>query len=430
MEGSARGCVRCGIGNVGVGGAAGCGAGEGLGGRAAARAAEHELRRQHDGGGQRGCAVDTLVQPLCGEHSQLVDRLAHRRHAGAHVPRGHDVVPAHDGDVARHVSAGVLQPGHDREGELVVGADESVGLEFSRQDAVGDRHTFALAEGHPDRLGRNETAGGVRGDEAGIPLADVGGRVGVTDVEQARPPVVEHVSGELLGAVDVLGRDALGAVGVGHALGRRTGNDDNGFATAKSASEGRRHGSRAEHGDGIDSRREVADDAREVALAVREQQDDALAEVGGAGLKAHEQLGVVRTGELREDEPVGLVMAHGEASRGAQRHVVEGLDRLEHLLAGGLGDDRPALQDPRDGRDRHSRLLGDGVDRRAHGGSRGGGCGGACGDGRVGGGGRRCGRRALGPLAWGRRHGLPPSSRRRVVYALTSYPVERGMITL
>ena len=112
----------------------------------------------------------------------------------------------------------------------------------------------------------------------------------------------------------------------------RAGDDDDRLPAAQGPRDGGRHGGRAEHGDGVDAGGEVADGAGEVGLAVGEHQRDALAELGGSGLEAHQQLGVVGTGELGQHQPVGLVVPHGEAAGGAERHVVEGVDGVEHLL--------------------------------------------------------------------------------------------------
>src|SRR6478735_7951516 len=145
-------------------------------------------------------------------------------------------------------------------------------------------------------------------------------------------------NGTRTGAAGVLGADALDAL-----LGRAR-DDDDGLLAVQGPGDGGRHGGRAEHGDGVDAGGELAHGASEVGLAVGEHQGDALAELGGPRLEAHEQLGVVGTGELRQHETVCLVVAYGEAAGGAERHVVELLDGVEDLLgrrrrhgAGALG---------------------------------------------------------------------------------------------
>ena len=90
-----------------------------------------------------------------------------------------------------HVAAGVLQAAHDRQGELVVGADEGVGLDLAGEDAVGDGLALPLAEGDADGRGRLEPPGPVGGDEAGVALVDVGGRLGVTDEDEPGAAVGE-----------------------------------------------------------------------------------------------------------------------------------------------------------------------------------------------------------------------------------------------
>ena len=81
--------------------------------------------------------------------------------------------------------------------------------------------------------------------------------------------------------------------------------------------------------------------------------------------KAHQEGGVVGTGQLRQHQPMGLVVAHGQAAGCGQRHVIGFLGRVEDALAGGLGGDRRgALQHAGDGGDGDAGTLGDGVDRR------------------------------------------------------------------
>ena len=101
-------------------------------------------------------------------------------------------------------------------------------------------------------------------------------------------------------------------------------------------------------------------------LALGEHQHDALAELGGPGLEAEEQLGVVGAGELGQHQAVRLVVAHGQAAGGARGHVVELLDGVEDLAARVRSETAvEPLQHPRDGGDGDAGELGDGVDRRS-----------------------------------------------------------------
>ncbi len=59
------------------------------------------------------------------------------------------------------------------------------------------------------------------------------------------------------------------------------------------------------------------------------------------------------------------MLPHGQAAGRAQRHVVELLDRREHLGARLVGDRGRPLEDARDGGDGDAGALGDGVDRRS-----------------------------------------------------------------
>ena len=120
-----------------------------------------------------------------------------------------------------------------------------------------------------------------------------------------------------------------------------------------------------QHRQAVDAGRELPHRPGEVGLAVGEHEDHALPELRGPGLEAHQQLGVVGTGELGKDQAVRLVVADREAARGAQRHVVQLLGGGEHLDPGPVGDGGGALQDPRDRRDGDTRERGDRVDRRA-----------------------------------------------------------------
>ena len=92
----------------------------------------------------------------------------------------------------------------------------------------------------------------------------------------------------------------------------------------------------------VDPGGELAHGPGEVGLALGEQQHDALAVARPRGVsKPDEQLGVVGAGELGQDQAVRLVLAHGQAAGRAQRHVVELLDGVEHLLRV-FSRDRPA----------------------------------------------------------------------------------------
>ena len=297
------------------------------------------------------------MQAVGGERTELVDRLAHRRQAWADVPRGHDVVPADDGDITRHVDSAVLQPVHDRQCELVVGADEGVGGEPG-EDPVGEGGAVGLLERDARGLGRRQARGLVGSDEAVVPVADVGSDVGVADEEQPAAPVLEEVAHELLGAVHVLGADGLDP-GV-----LVPGDEHHRLAAVQRHDNAVRDRRGAQHRQSVDAGGQLPYCPGKVLLALRQEQDDALAVLGGAGLEAEQELGVVRPGELGQDESVGLVVAHGQAAGGAEGHVVQLLDSRQDLLASAVGDRGRALQHPGDGGDGDAGELGDGVDRR------------------------------------------------------------------
>ena len=174
-----------------------------------------------------------------------------------------------------------------------------------------------------------------------------------------RRPWSEQVQRQGAGALGVLRADRLDALaGVARDEQQRLGalqRPDGGL--------GDRRG--AQHRQAVDAGRELPHRPGEVGLAAGEHEDHALPELGRPGLEAHQQLGVVGTGELGKDQAVRLVVADGEAARGAQRHVVELLRGGEHLDPGPVGDGGGALQDPRDRRDGDTRERGDRVDRRA-----------------------------------------------------------------
>ena len=200
-----------------------------------------------------------------------------------------------------------------------------------------------------------------RSREAGIPAGNVGAGVGISEEEQRAAPVLEEVGGELLGARGVLGGEAVdhlaGLAGQGEQrLGRRE--LGNGGVVEVGA----------EDGDRVDARHELADGAARVGLALRDDDDDAESEFGGAGLEAHEQLGVVGAAEFGKDETEQFVARDGEAAGGAEGHVVELVGGGEDALPGALGDGARALEDARDGGDGDPGGGGDGVDRRALGG--------------------------------------------------------------
>ena len=129
--------------------------------------------------------VTQLVEPVGGQRAELAHRLAHGGQAGAHVAGGHDVVPADDGDVVGHGARRRPAAGHDRQGELVVGADERVGVEARRRGS-GRRRPCRRSRGTRTRTGSAAARPRARvgGDEAVVAVADVGGGVGVTDEEQ------------------------------------------------------------------------------------------------------------------------------------------------------------------------------------------------------------------------------------------------------
>ena len=295
-----------------------------------------------------------------GHRAELAHGLADGGEAGADVAGGHHVVPADDGDVVGDGLAALLQPRHDREGELVVGAHERVGVEVAGEEALREPGAVGLAELDAHRLGRGGTGPALVGlREAEVAVADVRAGVGVADEEQPTAAVVQQVQRQGAGALGVLRADRLDAL-------VRIARDEQqrlGALQRPDGGLGDRRG--AQHREAVDAGRELPHRPGEVGLAAGEHEDHALPELGRPGLEAHQQLGVVGTGELGKDQAVRLVVADGEAARGAQRHVVQLLRGGQHLDLGPVGDGGGALQDPRDRRDGDARERGDRVDRRA-----------------------------------------------------------------
>jgi hypothetical protein len=114
----------------------------------------------------------------------------------------------------------------------------------------------------------------------------------------------------------------------------------------------------------IDPARKLAHGPRRVLTQVGNHDDDALTELRSSGLVAHQHLGVVRTGQVRYDEPVGLVSLDRKTPCGLERHVLELLDGLKDLRPHLRRRRAGALEDSRDGGDRHASELRHGVDRR------------------------------------------------------------------
>ena len=212
----------------------------------------------------------------------------------------------------------------------------------------------ALAELGAHRLGRGQAARVVGGDEAFVALEEVGSGVGVADEAQVCAAVLpEQVLGQPPRSLVVLGRDRLDAVpGV-------AGDDDDRLAGAADVG-----CLRAENRDAVDPGRQGAHRTVAVVLGSGEHQHDALLELGGAGLEADQQLGVVGAGQLGQDQTVGVVVPNGQAASGARGKVVELVNRGEHLAAGSLAHHRGPLEHPRHRRDGDAGLGGDGVDRR------------------------------------------------------------------
>ena len=92
------------------------------------------------------------------------------------------------------------------------------------------------------------------------------------------------------------------------------------------------------HGEALDPAGEGPDRLARIPPGVGKGEDDALAELGCAGLEADEQLGVVGTGEHRQDEALRLVLTDGQAAGCAERHVVQACGRLEHLATSWLSE--------------------------------------------------------------------------------------------
>ena len=124
-------------------------------------------------------------------------------------------------------------------------------------------------------------------------------------------------------------------------------------------------GVRAEHRDAVDPGGEGAHGAVAVLLGAGEHEHDALLELGGPGLEADEQLGVVGAGQLGQHQAVGVVVAHGQAAGGAGGQVVE-LRRRRRAPCGVVRSDTTG--DPWSTRDTVAMetpaSVGDGVDRR------------------------------------------------------------------
>src|SRR3954467_9412770 len=121
---------------------------------AATGGTQHQLRRQDLELVVGRGAGDQLVQPVCGHGAELAHRLTDGGEPGADVTGGHHVVPADDGDVPGDVPAALLQPGHDRQRELVVGTHQRVGPDLPGEEPLGEPGAVRLAEGDAQRLGR------------------------------------------------------------------------------------------------------------------------------------------------------------------------------------------------------------------------------------------------------------------------------------
>src|SRR3954451_22681861 len=180
---------------------------------AATRRAQHQLRGQDLQPVVGGGAGDQLVQPVRGHRAEVPHRLTDRGQARADVAGRHHVVPADDGDVAGNVRAALLQPRHDRQGELVVGAHQGVGVDLSGEDALGEPGAVRLPEGDPQRIGRRLAEAAVVGlREPQVAVADIRAGAGGADEQQPAPAMVQHVQRQGTGAGGVLRADRLHAI--------------------------------------------------------------------------------------------------------------------------------------------------------------------------------------------------------------------------
>ena len=121
--------------------------GSGLGVRATARAAQDELRGQDDWFQGAAPAGDPLVQAGGGELADLADRLTHRGEPGrtyrAAITSSQPVIARSSGT---RTPARVRRSMH-RQGQLVVGADDGVGVVVAREEPLREADAVGLFDG-------------------------------------------------------------------------------------------------------------------------------------------------------------------------------------------------------------------------------------------------------------------------------------------
>ena len=306
----------------------------------------------------RAGSGDALVEHLGGECPERAHRLADGGEGGAGVARGHDVVPAGDRDVAARPAGRCSAATMRAERDLVVGADEGVGAVADREqgrrrravpDASSNRHGVdgaARCRARRAPRARPCQRSATSGDSSGEPEErDRGGRRARRGARRARgrwSRLSARTESTPSTAGGPPGRPAARPASRDGLVGRRCGRAGRARRTRPARSRTAASGS----GRPWVARTSTLRPSRRRGLLVAQQ-----------------HLGVVRAGQVREDDAVGGVPALGQRGAGVAGAEAELGDGREHPVAGRLGHRGGAAQGPGDGRDADAGALGDVVDR-------------------------------------------------------------------